>query len=257
MRDIGYTLESALADVIDNAISAGATVIHVSYDTNSINPFLAIVDDGRGMTASELLNAMRPGSQSPTATREHADLGRFGLGMKTASFSQARCLTVVTRQDNSLSAARWDLDLVVERDDWVLQLPPAFDAVALPGMNLLGATGTAVIWQRLDRIADGTSGPSLADHMLDRLDSARRHLELVFHRFLQGDKGIAKVRIVMNGRDLQGFDPFHTKSSATQRLPVEPIRVAEQDVQVEAFILPHHGKVTAADWDRYAGRAAI
>lgn len=252
MRDIGYTLESALADVIDNAISANASVIHVVYDTSSSDPFLAIVDDGVGMSREELLDAMRPGSQSPTATRSEADLGRFGLGMKTASFSQARCLTLVTRKDGVQSSARWDLDLVVERDDWLLQLPPAYDD-QLPGVSQLGASGTAVIWQRLDRLTDGTSGTSLADHMLDRLDSARRHLELVFHRFLQGDRTVRKVRIVMNGRDLEPFDPFHIKSLATQRLPVEPIRVAGQDVHVEGFILPHHGKVSATDWERYAG----
>lgn len=253
MRDIGYTLESALADVIDNAISAEATVVHIVYDTNTTDPFLAIVDDGKGMTQSELLNAMRPGSQSPTAMRDAADLGRFGLGMKTASFSQARCLTVASRRDGVLSAARWDLDLVVERDDWLLQLPPAFDPLKLPAIENLGDKGTAVVWEKLDRIADGSTGASLADHLLDRLDSARRHLELVFHRFLQGEKGIPKVRIVMNGRDLEAFDPFHTKSPATQRLPVEPIRVSGQDVHVEGFVLPHHGKVSASDWEKYAG----
>lgn len=253
MRDIGYTLESALADVIDNAISANAATIHISYDTNDSEPFLAIVDDGEGMSRETLLDAMRPGSQSPTATREDTDLGRFGLGMKTASFSQARCLTVVSRKDGAQASARWDLDWVVERDDWLLQLPPAYDPDQLPGVELLGQTGTAVIWQRLDRIADGASGSSVSDHLLDRLDSARRHLELVFHRFLQGDRGVRKVRILMNGRALEAFDPFHSKSPATQRLPVEPIRVAGQDVQVEAFVLPHHGKVSASDWDRYAG----
>jgi hypothetical protein len=253
MRDIGYTLETALADVIDNSISAGATLVQISYDTNSSEPFLAIVDNGRGMSERELLEAMRPGSQSPTVTRDTADLGRFGLGLKTASFSQARCLTVVSRQKKSVAAARWDLDLVVARDDWVLQLPPAFSLSDLPGVEALDDIGTAVIWQRLDRMGDGSTGSSLADHLLDRLDSARRHLELVFHRFLQGEKGLGKVRIVMNGRDLEGFDPFHTKSPATQRLPPEPIRVSGQDVMVEAFILPHHGKVSAIEWERYAG----
>nr|WP_303696430.1 ATP-binding protein [Brevundimonas subvibrioides] len=253
MRDIGYTLESALADVIDNSISAGATVVHIIYDTNSADPFLAIIDDGRGMARAALLNAMRPGSQSPTTARDSADLGRFGLGMKTASFSQARSLTVISRQNGELAAARWDLDFVVERDDWVLQLPPTFDPREQPGFDLLDGSGTAIVWRKLDRIADGTTGTAQADHMLERLDSARKHLELVFHRFLQGDRNIDKVRIVMNGRDLVGFDPFHTKSPATQRLPVEPIRVSGQDVQVEAFILPHHRKVSASEWDRYAG----
>lgn len=253
MRDIGYTLESALADVIDNAISANASTINILYDTNCSEPFLSVVDDGDGMARDVLLDAMRPGSQSPTALRKEDDLGRFGLGMKTASFSQARCMTVVTRHAFVQSSARWDLDVVVARDDWLLQLPPAYDPDSLPGVSEMGSSGTAVIWERLDRISDGASGSTLSDHMLDRLDSARRHLELVFHRFLQGEKGIRKVRILMNGRPLKPFDPFHSRSPATQRLPVEPIRVAGQDVHVEAFILPHHGKVSATDWERYAG----
>lgn len=253
MRDIGYTLESALADVIDNAISANASTIHVNYDTNSANPFLAVVDDGDGMTRLELMTAMRLGSQSPTEQRHERDLGRFGLGMKTASFSQARRLTVVSVKDAQRSVAQWDLDMVVERDDWMLQLPTAFDEKQFLGSEQLGGHGTAVIWQSLDRISDGASGSSLADHMLDRMDSARRHLELIFHRFLQGDRNVRKLRILMNGRDLEAFDPFHSKSLATQRLPSETIRVANQDVQIEGFILPHHGKVSAADWERYAG----
>jgi hypothetical protein len=253
MRDIGYSLETALADVIDNSISAGATTISISYDTSSSSPYLSIVDDGDGMTQAELLAALRPGSQSPRETRGVRDLGRFGLGLKTASFSQARCLTVVTKQDGETSAARWDLDFVVERDDWILQLPPTFDPLAVAGVTGLANKGTAVVWQKLDRLVDATSGASNADHMLDRLDSARRHLELVFHRFLQGEKGLPKVRILMNGRDLTPFDPFHTKSPATQRLPVETIRVAGQAVQVEGFVLPHHNKVSLQDWERYAG----
>ncbi|WP_312218747.1 ATP-binding protein [Brevundimonas sp.] len=253
MRDIGYTLETALADIIDNAISAGASTVSISYDTSASEPWLAVIDDGAGMSRKDLLTALRPGSRSPTDSRDGNDLGRFGLGLKTASFSQARSLTVVTRSADVTSAARWDLDFVVERDDWVLQLPPSFDPETTPGVSGLGASGTAVIWQKLDRLADATSGASLTDHLLDRLDSARRHLELVFHRFLQGEPGLRKVRIRMNGRDLRPFDPFHLKSPATQRLPAESIQVAGQKVDIEGFILPHHNKVSAKDWEHYAG----
>lgn len=253
MRDIGYSLESALADVIDNSITAGASSVRILFDTNRADPFLAIVDDGQGMTEAELVAAMRPGSQSPSVRRDAADLGRFGLGMKTASFSQARSLTVVSRTRAGTSAARWDLDLVVARDDWVIEMLDPDEVVSVPGVSMLGDHGTAVIWEKLDRISDGTTGTSRTDHMLDRLDSARRHLELVFHRFLQGDRDVPKIAIVMNGRTLEPFDPFHTKSPATQRLPVECIRVANQDITVEAFILPHHGKVSASDWEKYGG----
>src|SRR5438445_8632341 len=90
MRDVGYTLETALADVVDNAISAGAKSVQLLADTAASNSRLAILDDGRGMDADELLDAMRIGNRSPNDERDATDLGRFGLGLKTASFSQCR-----------------------------------------------------------------------------------------------------------------------------------------------------------------------
>ena len=62
MRDIGYSLETALADVIDNSITAGASEIHIHADASSAAPKIAIVDNGHGMTRAQLLEAMRLGS---------------------------------------------------------------------------------------------------------------------------------------------------------------------------------------------------
>ena len=97
LRDIGYSLETALSDIIDNSITARAREIQIHTDSNSEDSFIALVDDGDGMTEDELISAMRPGSRNPLATRDEPDLGRFGLGMKSASFSQCRRLTVVSR----------------------------------------------------------------------------------------------------------------------------------------------------------------
>ncbi len=253
MRDIGYSLETALADVVDNSVSAGARKISINYELRAGDPCIAICDDGRGMRGDLLLEAMRPGARSPLEARDATDLGRFGLGLKTASFSQARRLTVVTRADGQTSAARWDLDHVAERNDWLLLTPPAFEVSDVPGIGELGEQGTLVVWEKLDRLADSTSGSSLSDHLLDRLDSARSHLELVFHRFIEGEKGLAKVRILMNGRLLKAFDPFHSQHPATQRLPEDPIRIGGEVVKVQPFILPHHNKVSPEDWEKYAG----
>ena len=101
LREIGYSLASALADIVDNAITAGATTVHLLVDTSGPEGRIDVLDDGRGMTESELIEAMRLGSRSPLEDREPSDLGRFGLGLKTASFSQCRRLTVVTRCNNS------------------------------------------------------------------------------------------------------------------------------------------------------------
>jgi DNA mismatch repair ATPase MutL len=114
MRDIGYSLDTALADIVDNSITAGAKVIRLLADTTSADPSLGIVDDGEGMDEEDLLKAMRLGSRSPLDTRDSTDLGRFGLGLKTASFSQCRRLTIVTRKGGVTSCARWDLDYVAD-----------------------------------------------------------------------------------------------------------------------------------------------
>ena len=118
-RSIGYSFEAALADIIDNSISKRATDIRVMY--SAISPqYVAVVDNGCGMSANELETAMRYGSKSSLDARDADDLGRFGLGLKTASMSQCRKLTVISKKSDVISAACWDLDVVIEREDWVL-----------------------------------------------------------------------------------------------------------------------------------------
>jgi hypothetical protein len=253
MRDIGYSLDTALADIIDNSITAEAGRIDIMFDPDPAAPALAVIDDGCGMTADQLIEAMRPGSRSPREERAAGDLGRFGLGLKTASFSQCRCLTVVTRKDGVTSAARWDLDHVEETNDWLLLTPPDFDPEQVPYVDQLGPEGTLVLWQRMDRFADQAGAEQFRDHALGKMDQVRSHLELVFHRFLDGERPLRKVEIRVNQRPLQAFDPFNSKHPATQRLPQEVIKVAQGSVVIEPFILPHHRKVSARDWERYAG----
>ena len=123
LRDMGYSLRTALADVIDNAITANAREVMILADTRVERPAIGILDDGAGMTRDELLEAMRPGTRNPLEPRHQTDLGRFGLGLKTASFSQCRRLTVLTRRKGRTSCARWDLDTVAETDRWLVEIP--------------------------------------------------------------------------------------------------------------------------------------
>src|SRR5262245_47628862 len=99
LRDLGYSLESAIADLIDNSISAAATEVQVICDSSRSSPVLVVVDNGRGMTEDEVIAAMKHGTTHPGKERGSNDLGRFGLGLKTASFSQCRKLTVVSARD--------------------------------------------------------------------------------------------------------------------------------------------------------------
>jgi len=253
MRDIGYSLETALADVIDNSITAGAKTIRMVADTNIAEPYFAVIDDGSGMDADELLNAMRFGSRSPLDKRDAEDLGRFGLGMKTASLSQCRRLTVLSRKNGEAVCACWDLDHVEKSDDWLVEV--LSDTTEIPCADLLGQTGTLILWEKLDRLIDKHGIDDGNRNLVRRIDDAIDHLELVFHRFLSGERGIKRVTMFLNGRRLEPFDPFHTAHPATISGPVEVIRLNGQEITVQTFTLPHHKKVSLPEWEKYAGRA--
>ena len=252
MRDIGYTLESSLADVIDNSITAEAANIRILAETSGSEPKLAILDDGMGMDEQEILDAMRPGSRNPREERDSKDLGRFGLGLKTASFAQCRRLTVVSRKGGKTACARWDLDLVAEADDWLVELPET-DA-GIPWADQVGETGTLILWEKLDRLSESGGSATDSEHIVRRVDEATQHLELVFHRFLAGETGLNRVAMTLNNRRLEAFDPFHSSHPATIKGPEEKIRVKKHDVIIRTFTLPHHKKVTPADWIKFEGQ---
>jgi hypothetical protein len=251
MRDIGYTLETALADVVDNSISAGAKTVNVLVDAHGIEPKIGVLDDGSGMTSEELVDAMRLGSRNPHEPRARRDLGRFGLGMKTASFSQCRRLSVLTRRGSKVSAAVWDLDHVAEVDSWALQLPP--DPSVIPFAERLVQNGSLIVWEKLDRAVEPGGGVNTTRNFIARVDDARAHLQLVFHRFLSGELGERRVQILLNELPLRPTDPFHASHAATDRGTTERIKIGDDFVEITPFTLPHHRNVTRAEWEAFAG----
>ncbi len=142
------------------------------------DPWIAIIDDGFGMSEAELIEAMRPGSKNPLDQRGDHDLGRFGLGLKSASFSQCRQLTVSSRKAHVTSAATWDLDKVVETNRWLLDLED--DLAAVAAADGLPETGTVVLWRKLDRLSTGYrhDAKRRAAEINKALSSAERHLRL-------------------------------------------------------------------------------
>lgn len=251
LRGFPYTLETALADIIDNSITAGASNVRILADANSGFPRLAVIDDGAGMAADELHAAMRLGSRDPAEERDEGDLGRFGLGLKTASFSQCRRLTVATRQNGEWNAARWDLGYVFDTDEWTVEVPPHPEA--LPWADQLAGDGTLVLWEELDRVIDSESLDEIAKGFNRRASSAATHLELVFHRFLEGERGLPKVTISLNERALEPHNPFNPKHPATISDPEEIIGVSGARVVAKAYTLPHFSKLSPDEWDRYSG----
>ena len=249
LRDIGYSLETALADIIDNSITAGSQNVRLLTETAADEPVMAILDDGAGMSEDELIAAMRPGSLNPLATRDEPDLGRFGLGLKSSSFSQCRRLTVVTRKSGRTSAAVWDLDTVADRNKWEIELPD--DLSGVPFADQLGECGTLVVWQKLDRLIGGVVHDVVrrAEVINRRLAESERHLRLVFHRFMER----RQLQIFMNGRPLRPLDPFACKNPQTIADPEEILELAHGNVEIQSFTIPHHRYMSSADWDDLGG----
>lgn len=250
-RSIGYTFESALADIIDNSIGNGATHIDVRF--SSITPrYIAILDNGCGMTPDELIIAMRYGSKNVNDQRAESDLGRFGLGLKTASLSQCRKLTVISKKNNVISAASWDLDFIIEQQGWSLKVYDYDEMVtqynkAIPGiLDKLNAyeTGTIVIWEDFDKMLEGTSEPgTLFD---EKISIARLHLELIYHNFLDKTSK-SPIEIRFNYLPLVAKDPFLTKHPGTQPLSEENINLDGHNIRVKPYILPYINKLSPED----------
>ena len=251
LRGFPYTLETALADIIDNAITAGAERVRIFADANAGFPRIAVIDDGSGMDLAELREAMRLGSKDPAAVRQPNDLGRFGLGLKTASFSQCRRLTVASTRDGNIHAARWDLRYVYETDEWTVQV--ISEPQKLPWADEIGKHGTLVLWEDLDRVIDSESLGEVANEFNHRVSRAASHIEQVFHRFMEGERNLSKVAISLNGSELVTHNPFNPKNRATIVDQAEAVGIADMQVDIRAYTLPHFSKVSADEWDEYAG----
>ena len=256
MRDLGYTLATAIADIVDNSITAKATKIDIFCDLARDNPALVIIDNGEGMSLDRLLLAMKHGSANPKEERNPMDLGRFGLGLKTSSFSQCRHLTVISFQKSKYVGADWDLDLVGQEDDWIISILDESEIEPLPYIEHMTSTGTAVIWQKLDRLFEDQVGARRDEIVNEKLDLVEKHLALVFHRFLSGEiKNRPRISITINGHCIEPFDPFCRKNKATRVLPEDIVRVDGKEVRIQPYILPHHSRLSAAEYDYYQNRS--
>lgn len=255
-RAIGYSIESAVADIIDNSIAAKARNIEIYFDTIK-NPYIAILDDGRGMTSEKITEAMRYGSCSPTETRDDNDLGRYGLGMKTASLSQCRCLTVISKLNGRVETRRWDLDHINDTQSWSLEQLAEEEINNLPEVSRLMKleSGTLVLWQSLDKIKSGSL--TLEKAIEERMCNVKTHLELVFHRYLSGD-GTKKIVMKINGIILNPFDPFFTTKSMVT-MDDEKIEIPGRSgkIVIRPFVLPHPCNMSREELEKYGGREGL
>lgn len=254
-RAIGYSLEAAIADVIDNSIAAEASRIRINFFPID-EEYVYILDDGYGMNGEEITTAMQYGSKNPKEMREANDLGRFGLGLKTASLSQCRLLTVVSKKYENVVCRQWDLDYISNTEKWTLKSLDATEIQGLPGLNALleFPTGTLVVWQNLDRMKLGEV--DFASAMGRKMNDVRSHLSLVYHRYLTGEPGIKKVSMTFNNLAIVPADPFLEQKS---ELPMddEVMLVGESRVAVRTYILPHPSKLSKEEIDSLGGKEGL
>lgn len=248
MRSLGYSFSSAIADLIDNSIGAYANNIDIISEPSS-NPWLVILDDGLGMTKKKLYEAMRYGSTNPLEKRSENDLGRFGLGLKSASLSQCRHLVVISKQNNSISAYSWDLDYVIEKEAWMLKGFSDAEIAEYPEIERLKRLkhGTYVFLGEFDRIKEATG--NIAETFNKNLNDLNEHISLVFHRFIEEG-----LNIRINELAIEAKDPFLSYHPATQRKKETPIYINGERILLKPFILPHLTKLTQEDLDKVGGK---
>lgn len=243
LRDIGYSFEVAAADLIDNSITAKASLIAI-YTVANPSLIFSLLDNGIGMSEEELVEAMRLASKDPLQDRHKDDLGRFGLGLKTASFSQCRKLTVITRKDGFTSVRQWDIDYISEHNKWLLITPETYEHLPLYNVLMKQTSGTLVCWENIDRFEKLNYS-----NTIDRL---RKHLSLVFHKYLEGFENAKAVKIIVNDNPLTPFNPFNLNHPATQQLPAEKIRIYGAAINIQPYILPHHSKLSQQEYELYS-----
>ena len=221
LRDVGYSFESAVAVLVDNSVAAGADRIVIEIHFEGRGSYLTIADNGTGMHEEQINEAMRFGSRRQY---DEGDLGRYGLGLKTASLSQCRRLEVVSRGNRLSSpvARAIDLDFIQAVDDWVtLDISDEEEAQAASSL-IFADSGSVVVWRKLDRLlpAKSPEGGWARRRIEGLAPKLEAHLSMVFHRFLSGEAG-TRISISVNGEDLDPWDPFSRDETATETLDVD------------------------------------
>jgi len=254
-RAIGYSLEAAVADIIDNSIAAGASKVDLFFFPVD-KEYVAILDNGYGMDDKELTTAMQYGSKNPMDERSKEDLGRFGLGLKTASLSQCKSLTVITKKEDVLLARRWDIDYVASTGKWTLLILDKDEILQLPHVEelLKYDSGTVVIWQNLDRLKAGEINFEQA--LGRKIDVVRKHLSLVYHRYLAGEAGLNKIELKINNVKIEPMDPF-LSSKSVQAMDDEILIVRGKRIEVRPYILPHISKMTTDEIKMLGGKEGL
>lgn len=252
MRSIGYSFETAVADIVDNSIAANAHNIDIISICRNKKSFVAILDDGKGMNENELFLAMKYGSYNPNEARKENDMGRFGLGLKSASLSQCRKLTVLSKLNSKIYGYVWDLDFIIQRGDWILQEleREEIDNIVKNIEVTISNSGTLVLWENFDRINHTAS--NFNEYLKELLASTMDHFSLIYHRLLN-----KKINVRINGNEVIPRDPFLEYHKATQLKREQKINIDGKEILVKPYILPHINKLSSEDIKKIGGKESL
>ena len=252
MRSMGYSFEAAVADIIDNSISAKSSTVRIFFpETIDDKIALGILDDGIGMSKEMLSEAMRYGSSSSEEIRDEHDLGRFGLGLKAASLSQCKVLTVACYWEGSIDAFSWDYDYILETKKWFVKELSQAEIIELPYYEELNKQkkGTLVLWQNFDTLSKSNEGLvfNALETIKPKLDDA---LSLIFHRYIGASQ--KKLSIYINNKKLHPQDPFlenHRKITTKKEstIAIKDSNNIERHIRVRLFVLPVISDMTEKD----------
>ena len=246
-RSFGYNLSTAIADIIDNSISAGADRIFLEYKWKGEDSYITILDNGCGMHKEELVQAMTPGSKDPDEERNEKDLGRFGMGLKTASFSQCKRLTCITKKENYAIIKRcWDIDFINQENEWQL-LDYVSDELFIDKIANQ-KSGTLILWEKLDRIvgeAESTN-EKVKKAFYDEMVTVKKHLSLVFHKFIESKS----LKIFFQNDEIEANNPFllHLDPKPEMGQPEQ-----FDNVEITYFILPHMSEIGKEEYEKTGG----
>jgi hypothetical protein len=264
LRSLGYTFETAISDIVDNSITAKALNIYIETEKIGEKLRLTISDDGYGMDEKTLIDAMRYGSKENEYSRKENDLGKFGLGLKTASISQCRKLTVITKKDGKILNYTWDIDNVLKTNTWQMYKT---EENTLRKESLLERldklkSGTIIVWEKFDLIQK-TDDRALEQSINEYLIRTANHLSLIFHRFINGSfsksKVFKKINIYVNGNIIEGLDPFlesHKKTNKRMEIeiPIPNIKGRKEIVYARPYVLPFIKEISDEDFKSMGGK---
>lgn len=260
LRDTGYNFNTAVADIVDNSIAAHATRVNIDVNMDpEMNVKVYIADNGCGMDLEGLKNAMKYGSKERI---EKKSLGKFGLGLKTASTAFCKKFSLLSRTEDEkmLRKVQWDLDYIAEKGSWMLQFPTieedeeeVLDVVAGEG------SGTLLVWEKLDRgLKDYKTLKNAQKGLAKVLDDLKFHLSMVFQRYLdESDNRAQNVEIYVNTTKLKAWDPFCTKENMTEQLQVVDVPVdmpdgTKAEFHLAAYIIPKKGEFSTMQAEKEA-----